>query len=434
MAAALAEMPEVQRKAMLRDRLELFAAMADDERRNAMRQMMAGVSALPEEKIQRILRTRTEVLFELPETTRMALMQTHMGLLQEMGPEAAMREMKLLEAIAPDLPPAARQGLEMMMKNMMAGPSLMGNVGSMPGRAGPTPSPARTPDTRPVRTRPELVLSLLALLAGGLAPIVALLLAATVGLLAPPLRPEQMAMMPKDMPQMMLSRVMWPDQVAMASAMPEKLMGMLGGMMAAQPVMASFATFVLVPALAVLGVVYFYARAHHPGLANCILAGLAAGAVATLALDAVRLTGFAFRWMPANLPPMFGMLILGPQSSPAQAQVVGYLYHFLNGASFGLVYTLAVGRGRVVWGIGWGVVVWLLMMITPPLLMMGVGPFGVNFGPGLVATTFIAHLAYGAALGWLAERWACVEGPVLAGRTAELRLSAEAHQQRLTIP
>ncbi|MBI4506913.1 MAG: hypothetical protein HY691_15380 [Chloroflexi bacterium] len=276
------------------------------------------------------------------------------------------------------------------------------------------------------RSSGELWLGLVALVAGGAFPVLALLVAATAGLLAPPLRPEQMAMMPKEMPQMMLSRIMWPDQVAMATAMPEKLMAMLGGMMAAQPVMAGLTAYVLLPSLVVLGVVYFYARAHYRGLANCILAGLAAGAVATVALDAVRLTGFSRRWMPANLPPTFGMLILGPQSSPAQAELVGYLYHFLNGASFGLIFTLAVGRGRLAWGIGWGVVIWLLMMVTPPLLLMGVGPFGVNFGPGLVATTFTAHVAYGAALSLLAQRWACAEGPALATRTTGLRLGVEA--------
>jgi len=275
------------------------------------------------------------------------------------------------------------------------------------------------------RSPGEFWLAALALLAGGVAPVLALLVATTVGLLAPPLRPEQMAMMPEEMPRMMLSRIMWPDQVAMAVAMPDQLMGMLGAMMAAQPVMAAYTTYILLPALVILGITYFYARARYPGLANCIWVGLAAGVIATAALDAVRLTGFGLRWMPANLPPMFGMLILGPQSNPAQAEFVGYLYHFLNGASFGLMYTLAVGRGRVAWGIGWGVVIWLLMMITPPMLMMGVGPFGVNFGPGLVVTTFTAHVAFGAALGWLARRWACASGPVLAESTVGLRLSAQ---------
>ncbi|MBI4317191.1 MAG: hypothetical protein HY675_01770 [Chloroflexi bacterium] len=269
-------------------------------------------------------------------------------------------------------------------------------------------------------------IGLVALVTGGIVPVLALLVAATAGLLAPPLRPEQMAMMPKEMPQMMLSRIMWPDQVQMAMSMPEKVMAMLAGTMAAQPVMAAFTWYILVPALVVLAIVYFYARERCPGLANCIAAGLVAGAVGTVALDVVRLTGFSLRWMPANLPPMFGMLILGPQSNPVQAEIVGYIYHFLNGASFGLIYTLIIGRGSVPWGIGWGIVIWLLMMITPPLLIMGVGPFGVNFGPGLVITTFVAHVVYGAALGWLVQQWACTKGPRLSEWILGPRLGAEA--------
>lgn len=267
---------------------------------------------------------------------------------------------------------------------------------------------------------------LLALVAGGFAPILALLVAATAGLLAPPLRPEQMAMMPKELPQMMLSRIMWPDQVQMIMSMPEKVMALLGATMAAQPVMAGFTWYILVPALVILAVVYVYARARCPGLANCIVAGLVAGALATVALDVVRLTGFSLRWMPSNLPPMFGMLILGPQSTSVQAEIVGYIYHFLNGASFGLIYTLTIGRGSVSWGIGWGIVITLLMMVTPPLLMMGVGPFGVNFGPGLFVTALVAHVAYGAALGWLVEHWACARGPRLAEWILGPRLSTEA--------
>jgi len=266
------------------------------------------------------------------------------------------------------------------------------------------------------RSTGEIALTVVALVAGGVVPVLVLLTAALVGLLAPA-GPAQMQMMPKDMPQMMLSRIMWPDQVGMAMAMPDKLMLMLGGMMAAQPVMAGLATYLLVPGIVVLAGAYFYARGHYPGLANCIVAGLAAGTVATLALDAVRLTGFSLRGMPANLPEMFGMLILGPQAGVTETRLVGHLYHFVNGASFGLLYTLTLGRGGVWWGIGWGLVIWVLMMTTPPLLMMGVGAFGVNFGLGIVATSFPAHVVYGAVLGWLAQRWTCDYGPCLVQRT-----------------
>jgi hypothetical protein len=274
----------------------------------------------------------------------------------------------------------------------------------------------------------ELALTVVAFVAAATSPL-ALVLSATAGMLAP-LPPASMATMPKDMPQMMLSQVMWPDQVQMALSMPDQTMLMLRRMMAAQPVMAGLSLYVLIPALVVLVAVYLYARGRHPGLANCMLAGAAAGTVATVACDWVRLLGWSLRWMPANPPPMFGMLILGPQASPREALVVGYIYHFLNGASFGLLYTLVVGRGRVLWAMAWGLIIGVLMMVTPPMLMMGMRPFGIGYTPGYAVTILVAHIfGFGLVLGWLVQRWACDEEPALgelAERTLGLHFSAAA--------
>lgn len=280
------------------------------------------------------------------------------------------------------------------------------------------------------RSPAELALTVVAFLAAATFPL-ALVASAAAGMLAP-LRPESMAMMPKDMPQMMLSRVMWPDQVQMALSMPDQLMLMLRRMMAAQPVMAGLSLYVLLPALAVLVAVYVYARERHPGLANCMLAGAAAGTIATIPCDWARLMGWSLRWMPANPPPMFGMLILGPQASAGQDLVVGYIYHLLNGASFGLLYTLVVGRGRVLWAMAWGLIIGVLMMVTPPMLMMGMKPFGIGYTPGYAVTILVAHIfGFGLVLGWLVRRWACAEEPALAElveRTLRLHLSAAAAQ------
>jgi hypothetical protein len=67
----------------------------------------------------------------------------------------------------------------------------------------------------------ELLLRLLALVTGGAAPIFALLIATTVGLSAPPMSPDQMAMMPQEMVAMKLQNIMWPDQAAMMLQMPD---------------------------------------------------------------------------------------------------------------------------------------------------------------------------------------------------------------------
>lgn len=134
MAAALAQLPEDQRKTMLRERLDMFAAMNDQERAGAMRQMMEAVGSLPRDDIKKLLRTRTEILFEFPENRRMKLMQTHMGLLQQMGMERAKMEMDLIGEIAPTLSPAAQRGVQEMMKMMPMGGG-MGGGGAQPAAA-----------------------------------------------------------------------------------------------------------------------------------------------------------------------------------------------------------------------------------------------------------------------------------------------------------
>jgi len=118
MAAALASMPEDQRKTMLRERLLMFAEMPDERRAEAMRQMMESVSVLPRQDIRKLFKTRFDILFELPESTRMKLMQTHMALLQQMGMDKMRDEMQLVQELMPELSMATRQGVEQMMKMM----------------------------------------------------------------------------------------------------------------------------------------------------------------------------------------------------------------------------------------------------------------------------------------------------------------------------
>lgn len=49
--------------------------------------------------------------------------------------------------------------------------------------------------------------------------------------------------------------------------------------------------------------------------------------------------------------------------------VAGYIWHAVNGVSFGVAYTLLLGQGNVAWAIGWGVFVWAGMMVAMPAMM-----------------------------------------------------------------
>lgn len=184
------------------------------------------------------------------------------------------------------------------------------------------------------------------------------------------------------------------------------------------PEMPVLTRFALVPSLVLLIVVWITgARLHLDRLTNRIWVGIVSGAAATGLLDAVRLTGFHLGQMPGNMPRMFGVLILdqmalGPSLG---SDLLGYTYHYWAGACFGLTYTLLVGRFRWWGGLLWGLLIEVGMMVTPPMVIaMDTGYFGVRFGPGLFATSLIAHIAFGAALGLMAERHLRHRGGIVA--------------------
>lgn len=173
------------------------------------------------------------------------------------------------------------------------------------------------------------------------------------------------------------------------------------------PEMAQLARYALLPSLGFLVIVWSAASALALSrLRDRVRVGVWAGAAATGALDAVRLTGFHLGLMPGNMPRMFGVMFLdrmalGPSLT---SDLIGYVYHYWVGACFGLTYTLLCGRFRWWGGLIWGLLIEVGMMVTPPMVVaMDTGYFGSKFGPGLFGTSLIAHVAYGVLLGLLVE-------------------------------
>ena len=131
--------------------------------------------------------------------------------------------------------------------------------------------------------------------------------------------------------------------------------------------------------------------------------GLAAGAIATIALEAVRYTGFRLGFMPGNLPELMGVLLLnrfalGPSTASTLA---GFAYHYWNGAAFGAIFAvLSLGWPRW-WAVPYGVAIGIGFLASPVVQSLGVGLFGKDFGWRFAATVLTAHAAYGAVLGAL---------------------------------
>ncbi len=171
--------------------------------------------------------------------------------------------------------------------------------------------------------------------------------------------------------------------------------------------LAAMAVRFLLPAILVLIVIVTLAWRWRPALARAIAWGALAGTMATVALEVIRLAGFRFGYMPGNLPRLMGVLLLdrfalGPGLA---SDVAGWAYHFWNGASFGIIYVLLFGTRHRWVGVLFGLAIGLGFLVSPVVVSLGVGYFGLQFSYGFPATVLLAHLAFGTALGILSYRF-----------------------------
>jgi hypothetical protein len=170
--------------------------------------------------------------------------------------------------------------------------------------------------------------------------------------------------------------------------------------------LSSLALKYLIPSAAlifiIIGITWFL---KYNNLKKQIVNGIIAGLVATIALEIVREIGYRLGGMPGDLPKLMGVLLLnrfadGPDT---WSNIAGWAYHFWNGACFGIIFTLLFGRLKIAWGIVYGLVLGIVFMVSPVTRSLGIGAFGFQFNDGyqFLITVTLAHIAYGALLGFL---------------------------------
>jgi hypothetical protein len=170
-----------------------------------------------------------------------------------------------------------------------------------------------------------------------------------------------------------------------------------------------YALYLYIPAMLVLVWIIVHSKKHFPDLYRRIVVGLLAGAIATIGLDWIRQMGVITTWLPGDTPTMFGKMVTGYSSFNSYFWV-GQFIHFMNGADFGLVFTLVFGnfisyKKTIIWAIAWMLLMEFFMMVAPPMGPM-VGLFGYNYmWPQLFILTFVAHVVHGIILGTLTHLW-----------------------------
>lgn len=181
--------------------------------------------------------------------------------------------------------------------------------------------------------------------------------------------------------------------------------------------MRTFTLFIFLPALLLLaGFAVADRQAGDGRLWRAVWMGVVAGLLAAVAYDLFRLPFvFARDWgIDALVPPLklfkvfprFGAMILGqPVEQPAYstaAQLLGWVYHFSNGATFGVMYLALIGepsRRHWAWAVVMAVGLELGMLFTPYPNV-----FAIHITGMFIGATLVAHLIFGVTMGLITKR------------------------------
>jgi hypothetical protein len=190
--------------------------------------------------------------------------------------------------------------------------------------------------------------------------------------------------------------------------------------------MRTFTFAILIPAtIALYGMAVLDRARGDRRLWRAVVIGSLAGLVAAVAYDLFRLP-FVFSddwglgaWGIPQMPlfkvfPRFGALILGEPVEQASyslaAHLIGWAYHFSNGATFGVMFAAGIGEAARRYGGGW---LWAVVMafgIEACLLLSPYATFfNIPMSARFIVVTLLAHVIFGIGLGlyfaWHARRW-----------------------------
>jgi hypothetical protein len=176
--------------------------------------------------------------------------------------------------------------------------------------------------------------------------------------------------------------------------------------------MRIFTPLIFLPALLALFAFAVLDRWRGDGrLWRAVWTGLVAGVLAAVAYDMFRLPFvFAKQWgIESIVPPMnlfkvfprFGAMVLGQPIEQVEyslaAHVIGWIYHFSNGATFGVIYLAIIGDGarrHWMWAVFFALALELGMLFTPYPAV-----FGIHVTTRFVIVTVLAHAIFGVGLG-----------------------------------
>jgi hypothetical protein len=198
--------------------------------------------------------------------------------------------------------------------------------------------------------------------------------------------------------------------------------------------MQGFTIYILIPATVALVLLAVADRFKGEGLLwRGVVIGAVAGFLAACAYDVFRIpfviaavdqVGPEWLRLPLfKVFPRFGAMILGQPFDAAMtdsqftltAHLLGWVYHFSNGITFGVMYMALVGDAtkRSWWcAVAVAMGLELAMLLTPYS-----NYFGIHMTLKFVVVTFAAHAVFGVVLGLLSRKFSRQWTPTRSGAT-----------------
>jgi len=167
--------------------------------------------------------------------------------------------------------------------------------------------------------------------------------------------------------------------------------------------MHAFGCWVLPPATVLLAWIA-YALPGPPR--TWIVQGTLGGLVAAVAYDLYRLPYVLAGTPLFKVFPEFGRMLLGSDGPQWAVYLLGWTYHFSNGAALGIMFLAVAGqltpRKAFLGAVGWALLVETILLNTPYAAF-----FGLPLDAWFIFLTGTAHFIFGATLGvWC--RWRAV--------------------------
>jgi hypothetical protein len=172
-----------------------------------------------------------------------------------------------------------------------------------------------------------------------------------------------------------------------------------------------------------IGLVAVWAWARQLGkepLASALEIGFVGGLLGTIAYDVSRLP-FSVAGQRIFAPiSAYGLWIIDAASSSRFTELTGWLYHFSNGITFGVMYALFMRNRHWGWGILWGLALETIAILTPFARV-----FGLSGNYYAISIAYVGHVFYGLPLGWLVCRWSVTRD--------QLQATAASHKWMLIV-